>query len=97
MFADCCDGSDEAPGKCQNTCLNRSASEREAARARVAFIRQALDKKQAMLTSAVEKQRTWQHRKGMITNEVSSQMSEVSKLQGEVEGLRAACIHVLSS
>ena len=79
---DCCDGSDEVPGKCKNTCLDRSASEREAARTRVAFIRQALDKKQALIASAVEKQRAWQHRKGLITNEVSSQMSEVSKLQG---------------
>lgn len=43
---------------------------------------QALDKKQALVSGALEKQRTWQNRKGMITHEVASQMTEVSKLQG---------------
>mmetsp|Transcript_22273 Transcript_22273/g.61568 ORF Transcript_22273/g.61568 Transcript_22273/m.61568 type:complete len:326 (+) Transcript_22273:71-1048(+) len=86
---DCCDGSDEAPGKCQNTCLDRSASERQAVRDHVAFVRRALDEKQALISSAVEKQRAWQNRKGLISSEVSSQAAEVNKLQAQVKQAEA--------
>ncbi|KAF5828843.1 glucosidase II beta subunit-like-domain-containing protein [Dunaliella salina] len=86
---DCCDGSDEALGKCRNTCLDRSASERQAVRDHVAFVRRALDEKQALISSAVQKQRAWQNRKGLISSEVSSQAAEVNKLQAQVKQAEA--------
>lgn len=93
--ADCCDGSDEASGKCRNSCLDRSAHERQATRDHVAFVHAALEQKKALIAKANAQQQAWKSRKGLVGHETSAQAKEVTKLEGEGQGLCVpACVVV---
>ncbi|KAL6754229.1 hypothetical protein V8C86DRAFT_1791960 [Haematococcus lacustris] len=84
-ICDCCDGSDEASGLCKNTCLEKSSTQKQAIRDRMAQISQSLGKKAELLSQAAEMKSVWASKAHTIQSELEAQQAEVTRLEGEEE------------
>jgi hypothetical protein len=81
--ADCCDGSDEQPKVCKNTCIEKSAGHRVEIQERVDKYRRALDKRASIITSASEVKAGWAAQSGTIHADIKAQESEIERLEGK--------------
>ncbi|GFH28476.1 uncharacterized protein HaLaN_26976, partial [Haematococcus lacustris] len=87
---DCCDGSDEARGRCKNTCLDKSSSQKQAIKDRVAQISQSLDRKTDLMAQAIQLKANWAGKAHSIRSELEAQEAEVQRLQAAKESADAA-------
>lgn len=74
--ADCCDGSDEAPGQCQDTCVAAGEQKRQELTRQVAEAEAGLQKRQAYVQEAAQKIEAWR-------KEAASLQAEVAALDAE--------------
>lgn len=74
--ADCCDGSDEAPGRCQDTCVAAGEQKRQELTRQVAEAEAGLQKRQAYVQEAAQKIEAWR-------KEAASLQAEVATLDAE--------------
>lgn len=91
VHADCCDGSDESTATCANTCLEKSAHERQAIRDKVAAYERSLEKKRQSEEHAKSLQSQWQQRSGTIQQEVADHEVEVKRVEGACMPVHATC------
>ncbi|KAJ9520990.1 hypothetical protein QJQ45_022708, partial [Haematococcus lacustris] len=87
---DCCDGSDEARGRCKNTCLDKSSSQKQAIKDRVAQISQSLDRKTDLQAQAIQLKANWAGKAHSIRSELEAQEAEVQRLQAAKDSADAA-------
>eukprot|EP00798_Chlamydomonas_sp_ICE-L_P030839 gene30839-35878_t len=82
-ICDCCDGADEAPGKCRNSCLDKSLVFREELRNDVLIMRQALVEKTKQVGLSGARRAQW--------------VDRLSKIDAEVEEKRVKLISAFES
>lgn len=71
---------------CKNTCLEKSAADRQVVRDRVAKFQRALDMKAELSRKAKETQAAWASRVGVVGSELAQQEAEVRRLEGKQLG-----------
>lgn len=81
--ADCCDGSDEAPGVCPNTCAEAGAANRAALKARSTAYKQGLKVRSKYVKEAVTSRQKWEAEVQHLIEEEASLTKVVGRLQGE--------------
>lgn len=79
--ADCCDGSDEAPGLCKNTCAEAGSANRAALKARAAAFKHGLKAKERYVRDAVSSRQKWEAELKRTEQEEAELKKAVGKLQ----------------
>ena len=80
---DCCDGSDESPGKCPSTCDEAGTEYRAALKAKSTGMKLGLKAKEKYISKAVTRKKEWQQ-------EVKKLSSEKTAIQESVDSLKGA-------
>jgi hypothetical protein len=82
MCADCCDGSDEKPGICKNTCAEAGAAAREALRQHAETEVAGAQLKEAYLKQAQESRAKWVEEEAVLARTIAQQKKVVERLRG---------------
>ncbi len=82
--ADCCDGSDEKPGKCKNTCKEQGSARRAELKARAKAYAQGFSKREGYVKEAVQKKAAWQKELSVLESQIKGEDGTVKKLQSKL-------------
>jgi hypothetical protein len=81
-LADCCDGSDEPKGKCQNTCLQAAAVRKEELRGKIQLHEVMLSTKKEYFKRASSFKEELKLKSHTIDEDIAKQADEVEGLKG---------------
>ena len=80
--ADCCDGSDEQPSKCKNTCKDEGAARRAELKARAKAYALGFGKREGYVKEAVKRKAAWTSELSSLEGQIKTEDATVNKLQG---------------
>eukprot|EP00887_Chlorella_sp_A99_P006740 scaffold3.g6740.t1 len=86
-LADCCDGSDERPGRCPNRCKEVGSALLDGLRALVAAAQAGMAKREKYFKDAAAAKKDWAKRKTKLEAQVTSQRPKVDALAAEKKKL----------
>ena len=82
-LADCCDGSDEQPGVCKNTCSEAGAAARAALKERAEAEAAGSKLREAYFTQASEMMTKWAAEEAQLAKSIADQKVLTDKWKGE--------------
>ena len=82
---DCCDGSDEQPGKCKNTCKEEGSARRTELKARAKAYALGFGKREGYVKDAVKRKAEWTSELSGLDAQIKTEDASVKKLQGTAQ------------
>ena len=86
-YADCCDGTDEAPGKCSNTCDEAGAENRANLKRKASNYGTGLKLKRKYISQAGTQRKKWEQELSDSKRKEIELQRQVDKLRGETRVL----------
>ena len=82
LGTDCCDGTDEVPGRCMNTCLEAGASARAELKARAAAYAAGAKVREGYIKRAAKTKADWQAQLKRVSAQTTAQQQKVDQAKG---------------